>query len=345
MKEQPYFSIVIPVYNVEKYIKNCINTILMQTFADYEILLVDDGSTDQSGKICDYCSAKTDRIKVIHQKNCGLPSARNAGLKCAMGAWVIFIDSDDRIDSADFLKEIYQITKNGNMDIVTYGLKQVRESDGKIIRTMYENMVGLNHFLTEAEKLHWCIRSGRLSISACLHACSKQFLIDNNLYFDESLRTAEDIEWYFRVLSNKPNIYGMSGTPYLYLVRENSICTSVKKSGFWRYREKAIKSVLEMLKNSDLGEDYKEEMYSALAYHYYIHIAELELEPDRIVKKEAFQNARDLNCLQNYKGDKKTNFSRIIVKVFGVNLGAKIMNGYIKINAFRKGISVRKENK
>ena len=90
-------SIIVPVYNVENYLKECIDSILRQEFRDYEIILVDDGSKDDSGKICDEYGKKYSFISVIHKKNGGLSDARNFGLKIAKGEYILFIDSDDYI--------------------------------------------------------------------------------------------------------------------------------------------------------------------------------------------------------------------------------------------------------
>ena len=91
-------SIIVPVYNVEKYIGKCIESIVNQTYKDLEIILVDDGSTDNSGKICDEWARKDKRIKVIHKKNGGLSDARNAGLDICTGDYIGFVDSDDYIE-------------------------------------------------------------------------------------------------------------------------------------------------------------------------------------------------------------------------------------------------------
>ena len=94
----PKISIIVPIYNVERYLMECIDSIRNQTLTDIEIILVDDGSPDNSGAICDDCALKDDRIKVIHKKNGGLSSARNAGLKVAIGEYIGFVDSDDWVD-------------------------------------------------------------------------------------------------------------------------------------------------------------------------------------------------------------------------------------------------------
>ena len=91
----PTISVIVPVYKVEKYIRCCLDSIVTQTFADWECILIDDGSPDNSGKICDEYAEKDGRFRVIHQKNAGVSAARNAGLNVAKGAWITFVDSDD----------------------------------------------------------------------------------------------------------------------------------------------------------------------------------------------------------------------------------------------------------
>ncbi|MDT6814838.1 glycosyltransferase, partial [Enterococcus faecium] len=91
-------SIIVPVYKVEKYLRKCVDSILAQTFTDFEVILVDDGSPDNSGKICDEYAEKDNRVRVIHKENGGLSSARNAGIDVARGKYLGFVDSDDYID-------------------------------------------------------------------------------------------------------------------------------------------------------------------------------------------------------------------------------------------------------
>lgn len=104
MENEPLISIVVPVYNVESYLVNCVSSIIEQTYKNLEIILVDDGSTDKSKKICDDLAKKDKRIKVIHKDNGGLSSARNAGIDVAKGEYIGFVDSDDKIN-----KNMYRI--------------------------------------------------------------------------------------------------------------------------------------------------------------------------------------------------------------------------------------------
>ena len=109
-------SLIVPVYNVEKYLRNCLESILNQSYSDFELILVDDGSTDQSGKICDEVQKTDSRIRVLHKENGGLSSARNAGTKLARGEYLAYIDSDDRIHP-DYLKILLQNMEKTGADV------------------------------------------------------------------------------------------------------------------------------------------------------------------------------------------------------------------------------------
>ena len=136
--DMPLISVIVPIYNAEAYLSRCVDSILGQTFSDFELILVDDGSTDKSGAICDYYVSKDERVKVIHQHNSGVSAARNAGLEASKSRYVTFVDSDDYILDC-FLSSLYSaitkranidmaycgyiIQKNGNCDIISYKSK------------------------------------------------------------------------------------------------------------------------------------------------------------------------------------------------------------------------------
>ena len=125
-------SVIVPVYNVERYLKRCVNSIINQTFKDFELLLVDDGSTDLSGKICDKLKQSDNRIKIFHKKNGGLSDARNYGLQFAKGKYITFIDSDDFV-STDYIEILYNsILDNNGVDIST--VSSFHFSDEKLIK-------------------------------------------------------------------------------------------------------------------------------------------------------------------------------------------------------------------
>ena len=127
MIKSPKISIIIPVYNVERYLQQCIDSILTQTFTDFELLLIDDGSTDGCSAICDEYAEKDDRIRVIHKPNSGISSTRNRGIDEACGEWLIFLDSDDAWANPNCLQKLYSYTKKLNLDLVRFEYQAVNE--------------------------------------------------------------------------------------------------------------------------------------------------------------------------------------------------------------------------
>ena len=150
--ETPKISVVIPVYNMEKYLKRCMDTIINQTFRDLEIILVDDGSKDNSGRMCDEYKASDSRIKVIHKQNGGLGFARNSGLEIATGEFVSFVDSDDYV-KLDMYEKLYNRIKQENADTCIFGYHRVIGEKiaftrtGAIKGTFQDNDVFTNIFL------------------------------------------------------------------------------------------------------------------------------------------------------------------------------------------------------
>lgn len=138
----PEISIIVPVYNVEQYLCECIDSMLAQIFEDYELILVDDGSPDRCGQVCDEYAALDERVRVIHQENAGVSFARNIGIDIARGNYISFVDSDDII-SAFYLKELYEKIIEYQADISICEMKEFdekntfkmnRESDIKSIK-------------------------------------------------------------------------------------------------------------------------------------------------------------------------------------------------------------------
>lgn len=176
-------SIIIPVFNVEKYLDQCIQSILGQGFRDYELLLVDDGSRDMSGEICDFYAEHNSRVKVFHRHNAGVSAARNFGLEQATGEWITFIDADDWIGSNYF--ECFNQKIDNDVDWIFLSIDRVSKSE---IRSMFRFTPGL---LTQTGFLD--------KYSLYTHfpgPCAKMYraaLVRNNgILFDEDLNFGED---------------------------------------------------------------------------------------------------------------------------------------------------------
>ena len=144
----PKISVIVPVYCAETYLKKCIECILAQTFLDFELLLVDDGSPDNSGIICDSYASRDSRVRVIHKKNGGVSSARNEGLRQATGTYVMFCDSDDFVDSS-WCIELYN-----NMNIKMWILESV-----DIAMLTQREKILIEHTFFQTKVCHFCRRS------------------------------------------------------------------------------------------------------------------------------------------------------------------------------------------
>lgn len=153
----PLISIIVPVYKVEQYLRNCLNSVLVQSYNNWELILVDDGSPDNCGTICDEYTQKDNRIKVIHKENGGLSSARNAGLGVMTGEFVSFLDSDDFWHS-DYLKILMGYFKTEDVDIAQCAFVRGVETVFPIFSQEYSCKVYTNHtiFTSEAAKIIMC---------------------------------------------------------------------------------------------------------------------------------------------------------------------------------------------
>lgn len=187
----PLISVIVPVYNVKSLLPRCIDSLLNQKFTDYEVLLVDDGSTDGSGDICDEYGKKDSRIKVIHKSNEGVSRTRNRGIDEARGEWITFVDSDDYI-TPDYLSDLYACTHSG-IGLVVQSLKHIRENG----ETLYD------YYLPEGEKVYDTSDFAQMVKEQYLsqrgYTVSKLFkkelLNDRNIRFNTEIKFCED--WIF----------------------------------------------------------------------------------------------------------------------------------------------------
>lgn len=151
-------SVICPVYNVKLYLKRCINSILLQSYKNFELLLIDDGSTDGSEVICNTFEKKDSRIRVIHQENQGVSAARNIGLDHAKGTYIAFIDADDIVNSK-YLEQLYNNLTKNNADI---------------------SICNYFHFVSEDDIKNWNVRSDSIRIYSGREACRKMYISDND---------------------------------------------------------------------------------------------------------------------------------------------------------------------
>lgn len=187
----PKISVIVPVYKVEKYLPKCIDSILAQTFTDFELLLIDDGSPDNSGAICDEYAKKDSRIRVFHKENGGVSSARNLGLDEAKGEWISFVDGDDTVDDK-MLSTMYIESKCDN-HIVICGMR-IHEVDSSVrLAEGYDRLVNTVGILEYDQNNILSLLEYHLLHSPCDKLYNRSIIISNSLRYDTAASYNEDL--------------------------------------------------------------------------------------------------------------------------------------------------------
>ena len=218
--DAPELTVIVPVYNVENYLDECIQSILKQTFRNFELILVDDGSTDKSGIICDKYAEEDNRIRVIHQKNKGLSAARNRGITAARGKYIQFVDSDDYLCPNVMGGLIHQM-ESQSLDILRFNYQNV-DSYGEIFEP--------NKYSKPFDDYSEVICNGLLFLNerlgfacyACQFICLASLLKQEGNLFKEGI-LYEDVDWTPRILLQANRIASCRTMVYNYLYRQNSI--------------------------------------------------------------------------------------------------------------------------
>lgn len=207
-------SVIIPVYNTEKYLRECLDSVLAQTFTDFEVLVINDGSTDSSGKICDEYAEKDSRIKVFHKENGGVSSARNLGLDHAKGEWICFVDSDDEV-LEDALQNYVDSIKSTDADIIisNYIVKYEKGIENSV-------KLGLNTSDLQNNDLIKDIIDGKIHGSLCNKIVKADIL--KKFRFDPEIIYMEDKLLLIKLLLQEPRVFFMDKNTYVYIQRQNS---------------------------------------------------------------------------------------------------------------------------
>lgn len=247
-----FFSVIVPVYKVEKYLQNCIESVLGQTFSDFELILVDDGSPDRCPEICDNYSRKDNRIKVVHKTNGGLASARREGIKVAEGRYVFNLDSDDLIEK-DTLECAYNIIKETDCEIVSFSYKWVK--NGQTISITND---GLDEGLYNKEDIKKHIfprllmdkNMNHISYYLSGKAVKRELLTPLQLNVSEKISLGEDLCCTVSCYLNTNSVYISKKNAYLYTVREDSISKEFNANQIYLIEDVINEISTEKLKNA-----------------------------------------------------------------------------------------------
>ena len=230
-EKQPSISVIVPVYNVEKYIRRCIDSILHQTYRNLEIILINDGSTDSSGEICDEYTVIDSRVKVIHQKNSGVSQARNIGLDNCTGEFVSFIDSDDYID-INLFTECYKKIKINNPDLIDWGILffnlkgQVQRN---VIHELPKNiLIDRQRIVSEIiPQLVHTMPMDNLYLGSWItnKLFRKDIIVNNKIRFNPDIKLWEDGIFTIEYLKYCNNLICLDNSYYYYRDTPNSLST------------------------------------------------------------------------------------------------------------------------
>lgn len=272
LEKEIKISFIIPIYNAEEYLKECIDSILNQDYKNIEIVLVNDGSKDGSGKICDEYSEKYEFIKTIHKENGGVSSTRNAGLKAATGDYIFFMDNDDWL-AENILGKVVDIIKKTNVDLIIN--RYYIYEDGK---TSVGNKFIEKEFIDNksTEDVLNYFRSKRINIMAPWeYIVKRNIVIDNNISFNPAQNGVDDSVFSPSLFCNCKSFYLNEEPVYFWRQRQTSQGRTHKKQEFMFKMLSTIESLSSFL--NTINEDYKKNyiyfsihknLFSLFGYYY-----------------------------------------------------------------------------
>ena len=314
------FSIIIPVYNVEEYIEECVQSVLSQTYKDYEIILVDDGSTDNSGKILDRYVG-IENVFVHHKENGGLSDARNYGLKRARGDYLLFVDSDDFFNGSKCLDKISRIIDSFQPDVIQYkkiywySEKNIK-FDKQLKEGMYYDVLNLISILN---------KESLVSVSSCDKAIKRDIVLNNKLEYIKGL-LSEDIMFSYQLFLNIKNIYLLNENIYAYRqIRRGSITATKSKKSF----NSMYYIIMHWITFTNNNEEYKKLYLNLISYWYLILRTDYPTEYYSSIQKQKFKEL-DIVLLK-YNENFKVKMAYKLSKKIGYNNMISILRLYQKL--------------
>lgn len=279
-------SVIIPVYNCELQITRCIESIINQTYKNLEIIIVDDGSKDQSGKLCDQLKEKDNRIIVVHQKNSGVSEARNTGLKVCSGELITFVDADDYLmDCSIYYNAIHKLNEE-KVDLVGW-LWQYEMNDTYVVSK--ENIHGVKYGINNRDEFLSLLYKGNYANGLVVSVYNKIYrrdIINGEMF---KYRIYEDDDWSIRVLLKSNNIYLINGFGYVYTENTDSLTHQ-------KFSSKNLK-FLDILKNRQSLLAYNKKLLDKTIKLY----CEIYIEYYYKSKKNKLDFLADINTFKKYK--------------------------------------------
>ena len=292
MENQPIVSVIIPVYNVEDYLCECVDSVINQTYKNLEIILVDDGSTDSSGKICDDYSKKDERIAVIHQTNGGPSKTRNAGLDHAKGKYIYFLDSDDYIE-LNALEMLANTAESNGADLVFFDAHSFSDNgdqirQGYVVKGTYETKSGY-------EVLADLHKNKDYHCAIYLLFIKRNLIEENKVTFLESAYCSEDMLFTYQIYCQAKKVIQCKNTLYYRRYRSGSIVTSGKSERHFRSCRDVYEEIRDFSERIGKTGDYMATEYTVRCAFNALNIyKKISKEEQILCKKEYKSLKRDI---------------------------------------------------
>ena len=325
LQESVKFSIIIPVYNVAEYLDECLQSVLAQKYRNFEILLIDDGSTDGSGQICENYQARYSNIKLIKQKNSGLAATRNKGLDMAIGQYVLFLDSDDIWLGNDVLQQIEVILQHDKCQMLQFAFCKFVDGTKEFVKK-FKNKNKEYHAVSLKELID---NNVDLMTNAWTKVFEREFLEKNHLRMDAKLRSSEDIDFSFKAWMYLERVSVISNVFYGYRIRRGSLSVDALAS-IWRRR------IIERWAHYEymsLESELKDYIMSKLAYQYLLMVSKIPRIESKEERKEIYKFAKEEKYLLKYVKGRKAKIMSGVCKLTGITLATYLF--YI-INLVKK---------
>lgn len=320
-----FFSIIIPAYNVQNYIKCCLDSILRQSCNDYEIILVNDGSSDDTGKICAEYSLRFDNIKLINKVNGGLSDARNSGIRIAEGEYILFVDGDDYI-AIDSLENLKKLCLEQNSPDVCFlnAVKVYRNGKIALLDEKLDESKVYNH--SKYDVLDYISSLRKYPGSACTKLVKRTIIVDNNCFFKMGVKS-EDLDW-TRCLLFLSSSFGYCDCDY-YNYRQNrigSITNTIKYENF-----KDLEDVIKLwIHDSEtLNEKYRSILLRFACYEYKILLV-LATKLDTEYDEKVDASLNNLKYLLKFNDSFQTKMLKYLISILSLRKFIKLLKIYTK---------------
>ncbi len=311
-------SVIIPVYNVEKYIHECIDSVLNQTYKNIEVILVDDGSPDNCGAICDEYAQKDKRIRVIHKENGGLSDARNAGIKIASGQYTVFLDSDDFWTDACGIQKLAERLPITKSDVLNYTYHKFYEKNGLMTGSAFVGDTMPLDINERDKQLDYLTSRSLYIASACNKAVKTELL--QTISFKKNM-VSEDVEWCARLMRKAKSLDFVNIDFYCYRQRAGSISQEISQKTCNDLKDAIIGCVNVMQENCSDDNEYLGR-YTAYQFSTFVAV-------------QAFAEKMPVDCIEQLKKvkwvlkynshSKKVRMVYYGVSIFGLKLFCRII--------------------